>query len=170
MVYFSETPWLFSLAWPASIFLRVSRTEIDPWMTKVLFLASLAYEACASSSQAQQLDWQICEYWVSGTVDKRFCCKTNASWLYPVFKPAPNPGNSENWHGHSGSSTDGRSPKLRLHMSSLSWRSTPSLLFYARVLLFIWASLFFMLPAAKVPATRARRMIVDLVFIVSSLI
>lgn len=57
MVYFSEIPWLCSLACPASIFLRVSRTEMDPWITKVLFLASLAYEACCSSSHEQQLDW-----------------------------------------------------------------------------------------------------------------
>lgn len=82
-VFFSEIPWLFSLACPASIFLRVSRTEMDPWITKVLFLASFWYAAWFSSSHEQQLDWQICEYAVSGTVDKRFYCNTNASWLYP---------------------------------------------------------------------------------------
>lgn len=59
MVFFSENPSEFSLARPASWTLRVSRTEIDPSMVKVLYFFWLVYPACTSSSQAQQFDWQI---------------------------------------------------------------------------------------------------------------
>ena len=166
---FSEIPWEFSLACPFSITLRVSKTEIDPWMVKVLFFCWLAYEAWASSSHEQQFDWQIWENWVSGTDDRNSDCLASASVLNPLFKPAPKPGSWVKLQGHWGRSTEGSSVIPPEHQSP-----EPPLLppdeeppdSYARFIAFFCPSLCLTEVDAKAPAKRAIRITVFLANIV----
>ena len=66
-VCFSETLSEFSADLSLSARYTLSRTEMAPWMVKVLFLAWMARAAWAASAHSQQVDWQIWLYSVSGT-------------------------------------------------------------------------------------------------------
>ena len=108
IVSFSDLPSEFSLAYPLSWTWSCSITEILPAMLKVLFFWRLENDAWASLSQAQQLDWQIWENWVSGIEVKRDDCNAWASWLNPWLIAAPSPGNWVKLQGHSGSVISGK--------------------------------------------------------------